>query len=225
MTDRDRPDRTSVPWRARLVPVLLLVSLLARTPATAASSAPQAAASDAALQAALQSHRAAVQAQFDREQVRCMKTFFVNACLDQARRRERKALATIDSQRAALGVRERMRRAEIELQRVQRNLAQAQASAPVPGRAEEDAKRREAELHRREAEAGQPTGTSRPASSGPASENAAQRARAEAQARADHAAKVAAYRRKQAQLQRQQSAGPAAPALPVPPASAALDAP
>lgn len=198
---------------------------------------------DAARRAALQDQRARVLAQYTEQRGECLKRFFVNDCLDAARKQERAALAPIDQELQDIAMRGRLRAAEEELRRVQANIADAQAGQPDRATLERQSAQREADLAQRERQAAEhaaqaaaqspvarpakppspePSPPTRlfPAPASPQAANPAQSAAEAARARAEFEAKQKAYVQKQAEQARQLAEKPAAPPLPVPPASA-----
>ena len=209
-------------------------------------------AQDAARHSVLQDQRAQVLAQYAAQRGVCMKRFFVNDCLDTARKQERTALAPIDEELQAIAMRGRLRAAEEELRRVQANLAAAQTGQPDRAALERQSAAREADLAQRERQAAQnasqnasqkaaqaspvlPGKATTPSSSeaipasrlfpGPVTPPApspAQRAADAEKAQADFAAKQKAYAEKQAEQARRRAEQAPAAPLPVPPASAAL---
>lgn len=68
---------------------------------------------------ALQSEREAILAQYAQQQADCWQKFAVNACLQEARRTRRQALAPIRQQELDLNAQERLWRTEQREQRLQ----------------------------------------------------------------------------------------------------------
>ncbi|WP_245800358.1 hypothetical protein [Thiomonas intermedia] len=203
---------------------------------------------DAARRSVLQDQRVQVLAQYAAQRGVCLKRFFVNDCLDTARKQERAALVPIDDELQAVAMRGRLRAAEEELQRVQANIVDAQAGQPDRAALERQSAAREADLAQREQQAAQnaaqkaaqapsvlsgkattpssseaiPASRLFPGPVTPPAPSPAQRAADAEKAQADFAAKQKAYAEKQAEQARQRATqAPVAP-LPVPSASTAL---
>lgn len=195
---------------------------------------------DAAQRAALLAQREQVLQREQHARAACLQRFFVNDCLDAARRETREALAPIDAALQAISRRARERAAQAELQRIEDNLAAAQANRPDTAQTQRDRAAREAALQQREQEAA--SRTSRAAARAAAAPSpaatplarhspqrlapsgahpaptSAQRAADAARARAEFAARQKAYAEKQQSRQARQAANPhQAPPLPVPP--------
>lgn len=223
-----------------------LLACLWRAPAVFAAQQPTPE-QDAAQRAALQSQRAAVLSHYETERATCMHRFFVNACLDAARKQERSALAPIEAELQAIAQRARMRAAENTLRQVQANIASAQAAQPDAAQARRESAQRDAALAQREAQAAQRAqqAASAPKTDGsPSTEpkpttvvprlfpapaaasqpvlTPAQRAAESTKAQADYAAKQKAYAEKQAEQARRNAAQPQTAPLPVPSPSAPL---
>lgn len=196
---------------------------------------------DAAQRTAQQTQRAQVLSRYEAERAACMHRFFVNDCLDSARKRERAALEPIDVHLQAIALRARMRAAEDELRRVQANIAAAQSGQPDRSEVERQNKARESALNQRQEQAaerarqatagGSPSNAPRaapiaprlfPAPAPQSAVSPAQRAAAAAKAQAEYAAKQRAYEEKQAEKARQNAAQTQAAPLPVPSPSAPI---
>lgn len=224
---------------------LLLTGLLGTCLLQGLAQATPTAEQDAAQQFALQAQRAQVLSRYRDEQVACLRRFFVNDCLDATRRREREALAAIDSELQAIALRARQRAAEAELRKVQANLAAARAAQPDSAQTERASAARRAALAQREEQAaararqaaaqaaasGEATGRPQAAPAvsprhcaplPPVAPSSGQRAEQAAKARTEYAAKQKAYAEKQAQQARRNAAQKQAPPLPVPPPSGPL---
>lgn len=199
---------------------------------------------DAEQRAALLAQREQVLQRERLARAACLQRFFVNDCLDAVRREKRDALAPIDAALQAISQRTRERAAEAELQRIEANLAAAQANRPDSAQAWRDRATREAALARREQEAASrasqpaaraadvpPPSAPQPTALPPqrfappaahAAQTPAQRAADAAKARAEFAARQKAYAEKQARQARQAANLHQAPPLPVPPPSVPL---
>ena len=93
-------------------------------------------ADDAALQRQLAAERQAVDARFEREQSDCRQRFALNACIDEARARQRQALSSLRLQQREIDERRRTQRAADRQQAIERRQSAvdgrpAPASAPA----------------------------------------------------------------------------------------------
>jgi hypothetical protein len=107
---------TCIPWIAGI-----LLALLASAAALG---------DDAALQRQLAAERQAVDARFERDKADCQQRFALNACVDEARTRQRQALAALRMQQREVDERQRIQRTSERRAAIERRQA-ATASRPV----------------------------------------------------------------------------------------------
>ena len=180
----------------------------------------------------IEAERSNLDADYAREQDACLRRFFVNDCLDRARRRYNKQSDALDASLSAIDLAARQQRAEAERRRVEQNLRerrpvpdasaaqqqrllreqeQARKQREQADRAAGDAARQAAyEAKQRQAQGRGPSPSAAPASpavvSPGANARSAQQAKQQAAQRAAQIqAAEAAYAQKQADYQRRQA--------------------
>lgn len=96
---------------------------------TTAAAAPD---DDTTLAHRLAAERRSIESRFEREQAACRQAFALNACIDEARARQRQALTAVQMQQRELAERQRLRRA------AERQAVVQKRQASVSGRTEPD---------------------------------------------------------------------------------------